>query len=67
MTRLTKARELTATLPEAEPASGNEDDAIVQQVAGAIGAWRSAPAVARPERADLARPPGAGRRSTSGT
>lgn len=47
MTRLTKARELTATLPEAEPASGNEDDAIVQQVAGAIGAWRSAPAVAR--------------------
>lgn len=44
---LTTARVLSASLPAAEPASGNEDDATAQQVAGAIGAWRSAPVVAR--------------------
>ncbi len=44
---LTTARVLSASLPAAEPTSRHEDDATAQQVAGAIGAWRSAPVGAR--------------------
>lgn len=43
----TKARELSASLPDSEPASSNEGDTATQRVARALGGWQSAPEVPR--------------------
>ena len=42
--RSTRARVLSAAAPDAEPA-GNNDDALAQQVARALGSWDSAPSI----------------------
>lgn len=45
--RLGRAQLLSASLPDAEPASSNADDVIAQRAARAIGGWQSAPEIAR--------------------